>query len=105
MNLVGLENVTLHEGVFEFKIYEYNDEIDLSDKESHICDLKVILLKVNPMFIDRIGKSIDTLALISSLNSRISKQEIIQDIKEFIFNEICEENLEKENIDVMFIES
>lgn len=103
MNLVGIENITPYEGVTEFKVYKYDDEIDLGNKDLFVCDLKVVILKVNQAYVDRLGKSNDALALVTNLNSNVNKKSITDDIKEFIFNEIYEIDLEKENIDVMFI--
>lgn len=105
MNLAGIEEITPFEGVTEFKIYKYDDRIDLSDKEQFICDLKLVSIKVNPIYIKRIGKSMDMLALVKNVNPKLDKLSIKEDIKEFILDEIWEESLEKENIDVIFIES
>ncbi|HSQ88768.1 hypothetical protein [Romboutsia sp.] len=105
MNLVGIENITPYEGVVEFKVYRYDDEIDLGNKDLFVCDLKVVMVKVNPIYVEKIGKSIDVLALVTNLNSNAKKVSIQNEIKEFILDEILEENLQKENIDVMFIES
>lgn len=105
MNLVGIENITPYEGVVEFKVYKYDNEIDLGNKDLFVCDLKIVMLKVTPIYVEKIGKSIDVLALVTNLNSNIEKIFIKNEIKDFILDEIWEENLEKENIDIMFIES
>lgn len=63
------------------------------------------MIKVNPIYVEKIGKSVDTLALVTNLNSNTDKLSIKDEIKKFILDEIWEQNLEKENIDVMFIES
>lgn len=105
MNLAGIEEITPFEGVAEFKIYKYDDRIDLSDKEQFICDLKLVSIKVNPIYVERIGKSMDMLALVKNVNPKLDKSSIKEDIKSFILDEIWEESLEKENIDVIFIES
>ena len=105
MNLVGIENITPYQDVVEFKVYRYDDKIDLGNKDLFICDLKVVMVKVNPIYVEKIGKSIDALALVANLNSNVEKVSIKNEIKDFILDEILEENLEKENIDIMFIES
>jgi len=105
MSLVGIENITPYEGVVEFKVYKYDDEIDLGDKNLFVCDLKIVMVKVNPIYVEKIGKSVDALALVTNLNLNAEKLSIKDEIKKFILDEIWEENLEKENIDVMFIES
>lgn len=105
MNIVGIENITPYEGVYEFSIYEYEGDIDLGNKELFVCDLKVILTKVQQPYIERLNKSVQAVALISRLNTKVDKIQIQEDVKELIFQEIYDENLEKENIDIMFIES
>lgn len=105
MKLAGIEEITPFEGVTEFKIYKYDDRIDLSDKEQFICDLKLVSINVNPIYVERIGKSMDMLALVKNLSPKVDKSNIKEDIKEFILDEIWEEGLGKENIDVIFIES
>ncbi len=105
MNLVGIENITPYEGVVEFKVYKYDDEIELGNKDLFVCDLKIVMIKINPAYVQRLGKSIDALALVTNLNCNIEKSSIKEEIKDFILDEIYEENLEKENIDIMFIES
>lgn len=104
MNLVGIENITPYEGVFEFSLYKYEDEINLGDKESFVCDLRVILTKVQESYIQRINKSVVALVLVENLNLKSDKLAIEESVKEFIFQEVYEENLTKENIEVMFIE-
>lgn len=105
MNIVGIENITPYEGVYEFNVYEYEGDIDLGNKDSFICDLKVILTKVQTPYIERINKSVQAIALVSNLNTKFDKSKVKDGIEELIFQEICDENLEKENIDIMFIES
>lgn len=104
MNLVGIENITPYKDVFEYSIYEYEDTIDLGNKDLLLCDLKVILTKVEEVYISRMNKSLQIIALIKNLKSEIDKNKFEEEVKEFIFQEIYEENLEKENIDVMFIQ-
>lgn len=105
MNLVGIENITPYQDVYEFKIYEYDYELDLNNKENFICDLKIIINRIEPIFKDKIDKHIEILGLVKELNLNIDKCIIKEELKEFILNEIYEENLEKENIDIMFIQS
>lgn len=105
MNIVGIENITPYEGVYEFSVYEYKGDIDLSNKDMFVCDLKVILTKVQKTYIERLNKSIHAVALVSNLNTKFNKNELKEGIEELIFQEIYDENLEKENIDIMFIES
>lgn len=105
MNIVGIENITPYEGVYEFSVYQNEGEIDLGNKNVFICDLKVILTKVQAPYVERLGKSLSVLALLSNYNPKFDKTQTQEDIKELIYQEIYDENLEKENIDIMFIQS
>lgn len=105
MNLIGIENIVPYDNALEFKVYKYDDKIDLGDKELFVCDLVIILNRINESYVNRLNRSVDILALVKNLNENITKQSIKEDIKEFVFEEVIEENLQKENIDVMFIES
>lgn len=105
MNLVGIENITPYQDVYEFNVYEYDYELDLNNKEKFICNLKVIINRIESIFKDKIDKNTEILGLIKNFNLNFDKSIIKEEIKEFILNEIYEENLEKENIDIMFIES
>lgn len=105
MNLVGIESITPYEGVFEFSVYKYDDKIDLGNKELFVCDLKIILTKVQEVYVQKLNKKVQALALVSNLNTNIKTTSIQEEIMELIFQEVYEENLEKENIDIMFIKS
>ena len=106
MNLVGLEIINPYKGVYEFKVYKYDDEINLSDENLFVCDLKVVLNQLDSMYINKIEKSVEILALVKNFNSNIEDL-CEEDIKSFILDEIWEEDLEfkKENIEVMFIKA
>ena len=100
MNLVGIEEITPYKDSFEFKIFKYDDKIELGNNSSFICNLKVIIERIDEIYIDKFEKNFKVIALVSNL----SMDEItIDNIKEFILDEIFVENLEKDNIDVMFI--
>lgn len=105
MNLVAIENITPYQDVYEFKVYEYDYELDLNNKDNFICNLKIIVNRVESVFKDKIDMDIEVLGLIKDLNLKLDKISIKEEIKELILTEIWEENLEKENIDIMFIES
>lgn len=104
MDLIGIEEITPHEGVAKFNIYKYSDEIDLGNKEQFVCNLKLIMLRINPIYADRMGKNADMLALVEDLNPSIDKNNIKQYIEKFILDEIWEEDIKKDNIKMMFIE-
>lgn len=100
MNLVGIEEITPYKDSFEFKLFKYDDKIELGYNNSFICNLKVIIERIDEIYIDKFEKNFKVIALVKNL----TMDEItIDNIKEFILDEICIENLEKDNIDVMFI--
>ena len=100
MNLVGIEEITPYKDSFEFKLFKYDDKIELGNEDSFICDLKVIIQKIDKIYIEKFENSINVIAIVKNLN----KIDIsIDDIKEFILDEIWIDNLEEDNIDVMFV--
>lgn len=105
MNLVGIENITPYKNIFEFNVYKYEDEIDLGNKDLFVCELKVIPIDIEDVYVQRLNKSVEVLALIKNLNQNLDKIYILEEIKDFILEEIWIENLEKENIHISFIES
>lgn len=105
MNLVGIENITPYKNIFEFNVYKYEDEIDLGNKDLFVCELKVIPIDIEDVYVQRLNKSVEVLALIKNLNQNLDKISILEEIKDFILEEIWIENLEKENIHISFIES
>ena len=99
MNLVGIEEITPYKDSFEFKLFKYDDKIELGNDNSFICDLKVIIERIDEIYRDKFEQSFKVIALIKNLTI----EEIpIDDIKEFILDEVWIENLEKDNIDVMY---
>ena len=100
MNLVGIEEITPYKDSFEFKLFKYDDKIELGNENSFICDLKVIIERIDEIYIDKFEQSFKVIALVRNL---VIEEISIDDIKEFILDEVWIENLEKDNIDVMFI--
>lgn len=100
MNLVGIEEITPYKDSFEFKLFKYDDKIELGNDRSFICDLKVIVERIDDIYIEKFDKSFNVIALVKNLNN---KDISIDDIKEFILDEVWIDNLEKDNIDVMII--
>ncbi|MEG2353615.1 MAG: hypothetical protein RSB70_03110 [Clostridium sp.] len=100
MSLVGIEEITPYKDSFEFKLFKYDDKIELGNKDSFICDLKVIVERIDEVYIKKFDKSFKLIALATNLNNNDIS---VDDIKEFILDEVWIENLEKDNIDVMFI--
>lgn len=100
MNLVGIEEITPYKDSFEFKLFKYDDKIELGNDRSFICDLKVIVERIDDIYIEKFDKSFNVIALVKNLNN---KDISIDDIKEFILDEVWIDNLKKDNIDVMII--
>lgn len=105
MNLVGIENITPYKDVFEFDVYKYEDEIDLGNKDLFVCELKLVIIKIEDVYIQRLNKSVEVLALIKNLNNNLDSTSIVGEIKDFIMEEVWIEDLEKENIQVSLIKS
>ena len=103
MNLVGIETIVAYKDTYEYKIYKYNDEIDMCNEELYVCDLKVVINRIDSKYVGKIEDTIETLALVKNL--RVEKSLVVENLKEFIFNEIYEEQMEKNDIEIMFIES
>lgn len=105
MDYVGIENITPYENVHEFSVYKYDDEITLGSEELYVCELRVILIKVNSLYIERLNKSVEAMVLIKNLKKDLDKAIVVNKIKNFVLDEIWVENLVKENIEVIFVES
>ncbi|NMS89494.1 hypothetical protein HGQ85_06100 [Clostridioides difficile] len=105
MDYVGIENITSYENVHEFSVYNYDDEITLGSEELYVCELRVVLIKVNSLYIERLNKSVEAMALVKNLKKDLDKAIVVNKIKNFVLDEIWVENLVKENIEVIFVES
>ncbi len=105
MNLVGIETILPYKDVYEFKVYKYDDEIDLCNKQLFVCDIKVIITRVDEMYSARMQETIEVLGLVSNIPSDINKSSITDDLKDLILDEVWEEGIKQENIKLMFIES
>lgn len=53
MDFIGIEEIQPYENIYEYKIYEYDDVIELGNEEKFICDIKFIQLNINPVYKDR----------------------------------------------------
>ena len=67
MNLVVIEEITPYKDSFEFKLFKYDDKIELGNEDSFICDLKVIIQRIDEIYIDKFEKSINAIALVKNL--------------------------------------
>lgn len=105
MDYVGIENITPYENVYEFNVYKYDDEITLGSEELYVCELRVVLIKVNSLYVKRFNKSVEAMVLVKNLKKDLDKALVVNKIKNFVLDEIWVENLVKENIEVIFVES
>ncbi len=105
MDYVGIENITPYENVYEFNVYEYDDEITLGSEELYVCELRFVLIKVNSLYVKRLNKSVEAMVLVKNLKKDLDKALVVNKIKNFVLDEIWVENLVKENIEVIFVES
>jgi len=110
MDLVFIEEISLFEDVYEFKVYEYDSEINLNDKESFVCDLKIMINKVNENFISKVNQKLEAISLVKNLNNKyqsnkVKFEEIEKSLKEGIFQELEEIDLEKNDIEIVFTRS
>lgn len=111
MDFVLIEEISLFKYLYEFKVYEYNDEINLNDKNSFVCNIRVFISKVNPIFSNKTNQKLKATILVENLNENYYKKlnsnqnikiEFKEEIIENIYQEIEDIELEKENIEVLF---
>ena len=105
MDYIGIENITPYENTYEFSVYEYDDEIILGSEKLYVCELMVVLIKVNSLYVERLNKSVEAMVLVKNLKKDLDKTLVVNKIKNFVLDEIWVENLVKENIEVIFVES
>jgi hypothetical protein len=104
MDFIGIEEIQPYENIHEYKIFKYDDIIELGNKEKFICDLKFIQLNINSLYKDKgIDESIGY-AVIENLSEdiKISRQNIEKKIKKFIMQEILLINMKESSINVIF---
>lgn len=70
-----------------------------------MCELRVVLIKVNSLYVERLHKSVEAMVLVKNLKKDLDKTLVVNKIKNFVLDEIWVENLVKENIEVIFVES
>ncbi|OPJ56343.1 hypothetical protein [Alkalithermobacter paradoxus] len=98
MRFLGLEEIQPYKNLHQFKIFEYDDEIDLNNKEKYICDLKVIRMDINEMYIQKGFEENIYCAIIYNLNKNIDLNELKEGIKAFILEEIPSTSTQSINI-------
>ncbi|SHH03271.1 hypothetical protein [Tepidibacter thalassicus] len=104
MDFVGVEEIQPYENLYRYKIFKYDDIIEIGKNENYICDLKFIKLDINPIYK---GKEIEEsigYAIVENINKNIdiSLNKIEEKIKKFIIREIPLINLDERSINVIF---
>ncbi|WFD11052.1 hypothetical protein [Tepidibacter hydrothermalis] len=104
MDFIGIEEIQPYENIYEYKIFEYDDVIELGNEEKFICDLKFIQLNINPVYKNKGIDETVGYAVVENLceNVKISHQHIEEKIKKFIIQEIPLINIKESSINVIF---
>ncbi len=104
MDFIGIEEIQPYENIYEYKIYEYDDVIELGNEEKFICDIKFIQLNINPVYKDRgIDESVGYIVVENlSKNIKMSSTNLEKKIKNFIMQEIPLINMKESSINVIF---
>ncbi|MFI3210001.1 MAG: hypothetical protein R3Y64_02950 [Peptostreptococcaceae bacterium] len=103
MDFVLIEEIVLFENTYEFKVYKYNDEINLNNKEDFVCNLTVLINRVNSAFLSRTDEKVKSTVLVKNLNGKFDN--FTNSIRNCIYQEIDEIDLEVKNIEILFCES
>lgn len=103
MDFVLIEEIVLFENTYEFKVYKYNDEINLNNKEDFVCNLTVLINRVNSAFLSRTDEKVKATVLVKNLNGKFDN--FTNSIRNCIYQEIDEIDLEVKNIEILFCES
>ncbi len=103
MDFVLIEEIVLFENTYEFKVYKYNDEINLNNKEDFVCNLTVLINRVNSAFLSRTDEKVKATVLVKNLNGKFD--DFTNSIRSCIYQEVDEIDLEIKNIEILFCES
>lgn len=104
MNLIGLEEIVPYGNLYEYKIFLYDDVIEIGNMDKYVCDLKFIKLEIDSIYKDRGMSNSIGYAIIENLNENIdiSLWELEEKIRSFILEEIPLLDVEKRSINVIF---
>ncbi|WP_024622075.1 hypothetical protein [Metaclostridioides mangenotii] len=102
MDLIGIENITPYKNQVEFSIYKFDDEINIGDKDSFVCDVKVVIMEVEDSLVERLGRETQALAIVEKYSEYISQNDFEDKLKKFIIEEVLITNLNKENIELIY---
>ena len=102
MKFSFVENIQPYENSWEYSLYEYDDEIQLGDVDSHICTVRIIMIKPHEIYVQKgITSNMFYVAVEKFEKGKYSKEELKESIEDFVKEEIIEfEN--KDQIVVLF---
>ncbi|WP_315167768.1 hypothetical protein [Metaclostridioides mangenotii] len=102
MDLIGIENITPYKNQVEFSIYKFDDEINIGDKDSFVCDVKVVIMEVEDSLVERLGRETQALAIVEKYSEYNNQNDFEDKLKKFIIEEVLIANLNKENIELIY---
>jgi hypothetical protein len=107
MRFIGLEEINPYNDLYEYKIFKYDDKIELGNKDSFVCDLRLIALNIEEAYIEKNISNSKAIVTISNLNEDIdiSKDELNNGLVYFILEELPLLDINQDNIDIEFIKS
>jgi hypothetical protein len=107
MRFIGLEEINPYNDLYEYKIFKYDDKIELGNKDSFVCDLRLITLNIEEAYIEKNISNSKAIVTISNLNEDIdiSKDELNNGLVYFILEELPLLDINQDNIDIEFIKS
>ena len=107
MRFIGLEEINPYNDLYEYKIFKYDDKIELGNKDSFVCDLRLIALNIEEAYIEKNISNSKAIVTISNLNENIdiSKDELNNGLVYFILEELPLLDINQDNLDIDFIKS
>jgi len=105
MRFIGLEEINPYKDIYDYKIFRYDDKIELGNSNSFICNLSVITLSTEEVFIQKGFPKSKVVAIISDFSDQIDLKELNEGIINFIQEELPLLDINEENIDIKVIKS
>lgn len=104
MDFIGIEEIQPYENIHEYKLFKYDDVIELGNEEKFICNLKFIQLNLNPVYKNKDIDETIGYAVVEDLckNVKMPREDIEEKIKKFIMQEIPLINIKESSINVIF---
>lgn len=107
MRFIGLEEINPYNDLYEYKIFKYDDKIELGNKNNFVCDLRLIALNIEEAYIEKNFSNSKAIVTINNLNEviDISTDELKKGLVDFILEELPLLDINQDNIDIEFIKS